>query len=178
MGEMFIKNKRSPKATRGDGVILDVTSQGSPPWIKFSPFYPHGKIPIPFSNNAFKVSVEGIWQGLKVFEKEGIDLAKFSNVSMKKIKRPVSKMRGKILGHQKGLDDQGIISYVDARKLIYKPCYLWVLENYLSKEMNLIRDILSSSNIILLDYNTNCDIEDMTGPLSHASLIREVIVNS
>ena len=163
MGEIFIKNKRSPKATRGDGVILDVTSQGSPPWIKFSPFYPHGKIPIPFSNNAFGVSVEGIWQGLKVFEKEGIDLAK---------------MRGKILGHQKGLDDQGIISYVDARKLIYKPCYLWVLENYLSKEMNLIRDILSSSNIILLDYNTNCDIEDMTGPLSHASLIREVIVNS
>ena len=29
--------------------IIDVTSKREKPWIKFSPFYPHGKIPIPFS---------------------------------------------------------------------------------------------------------------------------------
>jgi hypothetical protein len=45
--------------------------------------------------------VEAIWQGLKVFEKEGIDLAMFRNDTMKNIKRIVRRF-GKPLGHQYG----------------------------------------------------------------------------
>jgi len=30
----------------GDGPILDLTSRGSEPWVRFSPFYPHGGIPV------------------------------------------------------------------------------------------------------------------------------------
>ena len=35
--------------------ILDVTSKGEEPWVKVSPFYPHGEIPIPHSPNHFAV---------------------------------------------------------------------------------------------------------------------------
>lgn len=63
-----------------DATIIDVTSKGDEPWVKFSPFYPHGNIPVPGIADAFAESVEGVWQGLKVFESEGVDLKKF-NVS-------------------------------------------------------------------------------------------------
>ena len=46
-------------------LIVDVTSKGPMPWMKFSPFYPHGGIPVPFSPGYVSESVEGIWQGLK-----------------------------------------------------------------------------------------------------------------
>lgn len=32
-----------------------------------------------------------------------------------------------------------------------------------------------NKTIVLLDYNTNCDINDLSSPLSHASLIKEYV---
>ena len=61
----------------GDVHILDVTSSGPEPWVRFSPFYPHGSIPVPFSPGLLSASVEGIWQGLKVFEFMDVDPSKF-----------------------------------------------------------------------------------------------------
>ena len=52
-----------------DAAIIDVTSRGIEPWVRFSPFYPHGGIPIPNSPSVSAQSVEGLWQGLKVFAK-------------------------------------------------------------------------------------------------------------
>lgn len=54
-------------------------------WLDLSPFYPHGNIPVPFSENTFAYSVEGIWQGLKVFESADIDTSKFEVQNMKGI---------------------------------------------------------------------------------------------
>ena len=50
--------KRFPNA-----IICDVTSTSNNSLVKLSPFYPHGNIPVPFSQGVFGVSVEGIWQG-------------------------------------------------------------------------------------------------------------------
>ena len=46
-------------------LIVDVTSKGSDPWLRFSPFFPHGGVPVPNSPGIFSQSVEGIWQGLR-----------------------------------------------------------------------------------------------------------------
>ena len=51
-----------------EATIVDVTSKASEPWVRFSPFYAHGGIPIPNTPGAFAHSVEGLWQGLKVDE--------------------------------------------------------------------------------------------------------------
>jgi hypothetical protein len=47
-------------------LVVDVTSKGPEPWVRFSPFLPHGGIPVPNSPGVFAQSVEGLWQGLKV----------------------------------------------------------------------------------------------------------------
>ena len=79
---IIIESKRksfeSLKAKYPDAMIIDVTSHAQDEFVKFSPFYPNGGIPVPFTEGLVAVSVEGIWQGLKVFEDVDIDTSLFS----------------------------------------------------------------------------------------------------
>ena len=140
-----------------------------------SPFYPHHDIPVPFSEGYTASCVEAIWQGLKVFEKCGIDVSLFSNDTMKGLKRTVRRF-GRPLGHQKGVDGKELLGYIEARKMIYLPSYRWVLEN---KVVDIIERLKHESNygrmIVLLDYDTNADVDNTQKPLSHASLIKAFI---
>lgn len=151
--------KKYPNAT-----IVDVTSKSSTAALKFSPFYPHGDIPIPGTDQTGQ-SVEGIWQGLKVFEKEGVDSRKWMITNMMGIKRSGAS-RGKVLGHQFGNE---LLGYLDARRQIYLHIYRWVLENKMATEIEQLRQI--DGDIVLLDYETNGDFENLSKPMSHASLI-------
>lgn len=154
--------------------ILDITSTADIKYAQLlSPFYPHGNIPIPFSPGYTAQSVEGIWQGLKVFESCGIDMDSFRNSSMVGLKRTVRKY-GKPLGHQKGINSTELLNYFDARMKIYIPSYLWVLENIESVKsiVNRIKERSRLNDIVFLDYNTNIDFRDISSPLSHAGLVK------
>lgn len=153
-----------------DSFYLDLTSKGDKPWVNFSPFYPHGNIPVPFSNITAQ-SVEGIWQGLKVFESTGIDTSKFNVTAMKGLKRTVRKF-GQVKGHAKGIDSDELLAYHDARYQIYLPSYLWILENCLQDEVAKLRQLSDKQTVLLLDYETNTDIDDLSKPLSHAGLVK------
>ncbi len=154
-----------------NAVIIDVTSKGKMPMVKFSPFYPIGNIPIPFSPNKFSQSVEGVWQGLKVFEDYDIDESKFDITSMKGLKRTVRKF-GIPKGHRRGTEGNQLLDYITARKLIYLPVYKWVLDNRLEREIDELKNVSKDSTLILLDYETNGEIENLKKPLSHAQLIK------
>lgn len=110
-----------------DAVLCDVTSKAKDSLIRLSPFYPHGGIPVPFSEGYMATCVEAIWQGLKVFENSDIDINMFRNNTMKNIKRTVRKY-GAPLGHRKGVNGTELLGYLEARKQIYIPAYRWVLE--------------------------------------------------
>ena len=171
---LIVKNKRcSVEKLKKDYpgcIIIDVTSKGEGEWRKLSPFYPHGDIPVPFSEGFTSKSVEGIWQGLKVFQGKDVDMSSFRNDTMKGIKRTV-RTNGRCLGHRKGIRGSELIEYIDARKQIYVPSYFWMLENKCQELVNKLRIMAQSHPVILLDYDTNSDIEDYRKPLSHASLI-------
>ena len=157
-----------------DAMIIDVTSHAKDEFVKFSPFYPHCGIPVPFSEGKTAASVEGIWQGLKVFEDADIDHHSFSIRDMKNIKRTTSKY-GECLGHRKGINGEELLGYLDARKQIYLPSYKWVLENRLQNLVKAIRIISKHKTVVLLDYETNANVNNPMKPLSHASLIKAFI---
>jgi hypothetical protein len=161
----------------GDVLIFDVTSRGSEPWIRFSPFYPHGHIPVPFSPGWVSASVEGIWQGLKVFEQADVDTSKFKITSMKNLKRS-TRTYGKVLGHRRGVDGDQLLSYTEARRAIYLPSYYWVLEHYVQDLLTDLKQFEREKIVVLLDYETNYDINVVTRPLSHAGLIKLYIENN
>ncbi len=155
--------------------VLDVTSKGPEPWVRFSPFYPHGGIPVPFTPDETAESVEGVWQALKVFDHADVDPAKLHVRSMKGIKRTV-RSNGPVRGHRSGLRGEELLSYADARRLIYLPTYRWVLENRVA---DLVHDVRKRAEapggVVLLDYTTNADVRDLATPLSHAGLLRRWI---
>jgi hypothetical protein len=175
---IYIENKKKKEKTLlakyPNAKIIDVTSKASTSLVKLSPFYPHGDIPIPFSENRKAKSVEGIWQALKVFESVDIDEAMFYNDTMKDIKRTVRKY-GKPLGHRKGVNGTELLNYIDARIQIYLPSYLWVLENKVKEMIERLKKASQKEDIVLLDYETNCDVLNQKKPLSHAFLVKAYV---
>lgn len=157
-----------------EAIIADVTSNAKDGLVKLSPFYPHGGIPVPFSDGVTAECVEGIWQGLKVFENEGIDADMFQNNTMKNIKRTV-RTHGRVLGHQKGLYSSKILDYVTAKHQIYIPAFKWVLENKVAHIIERLKNASINKTIVLLDYNTCCDVDSTTKPISHAYLIKAFV---
>jgi len=155
-------------------IIADVTSHAKDSLVQLSPFYPHYGIPVPFSEGWTAACAEGVWQGLKVFEKEDIDVDMFKNDTMKNIKRTVRRF-GKPLGHRKGVNGSELLGYIEARKLIYIPTYKWVLDNKVASIINSMKEASKTKTIVLLDYNTNCDVDDPTKPLSHAFLVKAYV---
>lgn len=175
---IYIESKKKSKERLGisypGAKIIDVTSNAEDDYKKLSPFFPHGDIPIPFSEGHTAMSVEGIWQGLKVFEEADIDHKKFKNDSMKNLKRSVRKF-GKPLGHRKGVNGSELLDYIQARILIYLPSYLWILENKAQDIIERLRTESKEQDIVLLDYTTNSDVLNPRKPLSHAFLIKSYI---
>lgn len=175
---IFIENKKKGAKTLAKlypkAEVIDVTSKGKEPFVRLSPFYPHGNIPVPFSTNTFAYSVEGIWQGLKVFEQSDIDISKFEVQNMNGIKRTVRKY-GKPLGHRKGVSGSELLDYLTARKQIYLPSYAWLLQNKTTSEVDQLIQIALRQDLVLLDFETNADIDNTKKPLSHAALIKKFI---
>lgn len=175
---IIIESKRKKPETilkkYPDAILADVTSGAKDGLVKLSPFYPHGGIPVPFSEGYTATCVEAIWQGLKVFEGCDVDVEMFQNDTMKNIKRTVRRF-GKPLGHRKGVHGTELLGYIEARKLIYIPTYKWVLENKVSFIIDRLREASKTKTIVLLDYDTNADVENAKKPLSHASLIKAYV---
>jgi hypothetical protein len=127
-------------------------------------------IPIPFSLGHAGASVEGIWQGLKVFARQDVDPSKLSNTTMRGLKRSTQQL-GAMLGHRAGIEGDRLLTYAEARRQIYLPTYRWVLDHRLKEELAELRRIGAAQLVVLLDYETNSDIDDLTRPLSQPSLL-------
>jgi hypothetical protein len=152
-----------------DALILDVTSRGAEPWIRLSPFYPHGGIPVPGHPDRTAQSVEGVWQALKVFATEQEDFTKLDITTMKGIKRTARRL-GPPLGHR--LDGR-LLGYEEARRALYLPTYRWMLDHSVPELVAELRELSDRRTVVLLDYTTNGDIADLATPLSHAALIAQ-----
>jgi hypothetical protein len=153
-----------------DSPIIDVTSKGPDPWVRFSPFYPHDGIPVPFSPGVTTASVEGAWQGLKVFESADVDPARFENRTMRRLKRTVRRF-GPCKGHRRGVDGAELLGYLEARWQIYLPLYRYLLERCVTAEIEALRELGADRKVVLLDYGTNGDPNDLRKPLSHGALL-------
>ena len=188
-GEILVLNRRRGMARISDdhrdgGMIIDVTSKGEMPWRRFSPFFPHGGIPVPYFPGRTAASVEGIWQGLKRFENEDcVDPSYFDLDTMRDLKRTSrgrgrsGMPRGRVLGHQRGADSDVLLDYVSARRAIYLPSYRWVLTLRLHDEVKALRDTARTHTLVLVDYTTNGDVTATDRPLSHAALIRAYLLD-
>ncbi|MBO2449511.1 hypothetical protein J4573_20590 [Actinomadura barringtoniae] len=161
------RRRRNLRQDFPDALILDVTSRAAEPWVRLSPFYPHGGIPVPGHPDLTSESVEGVWQALKVFTDEEEDFSKLDVTTMKGIKRTVRRL-GPPLGHRLG---ERLLGYEEARRVVYLPTYRWVLDHKVTELVAELRELSQRRAVVLLDYTTNGDVADLRTPLSHAALV-------
>ena len=178
---VHVANRRrkpaSIAASFPDATVIDVTSRGPQPWVRLSPFYPHGGIPVPFTPGVVSSSVEGIWQALKVFDEVDVDPTKLAVTGMVGLKRTTRRF-GPVRGHRAGLQGQTLLDYGTARREIYLPSYGWVLEHRAPDLIDELRRLADGRGVVLLDYTTNGDVDDLSSPLSHAALIALYLTGS
>ena len=156
------RTRKPPSGT----LWIDVSSGGESPLDQFSPFYPHGGIPIPGMSGEKADSVEGIWQGLKVI-RGSIAPRFFEGTGRKRV--------GKPRGHQFG-NDSRLLNIVEARRKIYLPAYEWVLENRIEQE--LIEGFVEHAFRGISQYFYDREDSGSIGkdaPLAHAKLLVDFI---
>ena len=182
---IYIANRKRKKEGLteefGDAFYLDVTYSSSDELLRtLSPMFPHGNVPVPFSNRKLVAkSLEGIWQGLKVFSKEGADFSWFNKYGDSKIKRVESpRGRGQILGHQRGIYvNEPLLTLIEARSYIYGPVYKWILNNNCQQAIDYIRKCLEQKDVVFLEAGNQSNIRDIYTPLVHSELLRLFIQN-
>jgi hypothetical protein len=86
------------------------------------------------------------------------------------LKRTVRRF-GPVRGHRAGLHGSDLLDYRTARERIYLPAYHWVLEHRAADLVARLRAYAQDDGVVLLDYTTNGDLDDLRTPLSHAALI-------
>jgi hypothetical protein len=93
---------------------------------------------------------------------------------MKNLKRS-ARTYGKVLGHRQGVTGEQLLAYAEARHTIYLPSYHWVLTHYLQDLLTNLQALERERTVIVLDYETNCDLANLARPLSHAGLIKRYL---
>ena len=145
------------------GVLwIDVSSSGDSPFDQFSPFFPHGGIPIPGSENQKSDSVEGIWQGLKVIR---------GRTAPRYFRGTGQKRGGKPRGHQFGNNDR-LLGLVEARRKIYIPAYEWMLDHCIDHAIyqEILNNCFRGVEQCFYDREDNGSI-GKDAPLAHAKVL-------
>ena len=176
---LVVRKRKKPDPLllqRSDVEIFDVTYNGPRPWLKFSPFYPHGSIPVPLSPGYVAASVEAIWHGLAVFDNVDIDTSAFAIATMSGLKR-AARGRSATRGYRAGVNGATVLTLREARYHIYLPAYRWVFDNCVQWELELLQSLSLTQTVILLDYETNADPDDLSRSLSAAALVARYLAN-
>jgi hypothetical protein len=163
--------------------FVNVTSRAGDPrklggktgsqYVKLSPFFPVGGVPLPpgvVCGRKDSESVEGLWQGLKIIGCE-TDFRKFGIKTMKNLKRPAR--NDTVGGHFVGKDKQPL-DYLAARREIYVPAYVLHLKK-MRDVVEKLRAEATQHKVALVDY-TDAEWDDLSKPLSHACVLRHVLL--
>jgi hypothetical protein len=112
---------------------------------------------------------------LKIFDgSDEIDTTKLMCVNPKNITRKPKRGDRNVIGWRKGLKGYTLLNDFEARWYLFINPYKSLLEERLWKEVRDLKRLIQGKNVkvILLDHQTNCDINDLSRPLSHAYLLK------
>lgn len=163
--------------------VLDVSRYGKDGWNALSPMFDHGEgeekrpvIPVPGMPDRKSRTVEGIWQGLKVFAGPGVDQALVSGTELDMLEsgKP-RKRKGVPLGHL--YEGELLKGVVEARKRIYLPAYDWMVRycpRAHAKYLELLELARAGNMVYVFDRDANGDL-NANKPLAHASILAELV---
>eukprot|EP00026_Physarum_polycephalum_P006475 Phypoly_transcript_06518.p1 GENE.Phypoly_transcript_06518~~Phypoly_transcript_06518.p1 ORF type:complete len:309 (+),score=60.31 Phypoly_transcript_06518:763-1689(+) len=167
---VILTSKQLPESLSDQYFVVNINST----FKRFSTRFPHMHVPIPFMpENRVGSTVEGIWQGLQVYENEDTD---GDYMIATKPRDLVRKAKGEFKGWRKGLRGTGLLSLVDARKQILIPTYKHVLEKNLKKEVQQIQEKREREGKVIVVVGeggeVGWDVEDEKVPFGAAGILK------
>ena len=127
-------------------LLIDLTRNSNDEiYRQFHPSYPHGDVPFPEFPDYTAQSVEGIWEGLKLFETTGIDASKFDCMDPNDLSRTEA-FYGRYRGHRFGVNN--ILTEDKAFERIYKPLYAWQVFVKMKKEFKTLKELCQTQPIV------------------------------
>lgn len=164
VSERYEENVKAVRKVFPGALVLDVTLGGA--MMKMDPGYPIGGVEIP---GKFRkgLSVNGVWEGLKVFEKkDGIDERWMVD------ERKVGKVRGcKSWGKLMGIRvREEVIGEEDGKELM-RELYEGLMKERFGRVLEGIRKEAEKRVVVLLDYKDESD-----RPFNHVEVLKELIV--
>lgn len=160
----YVENAKAAKKIWPGAVVFDVTLGGA--LEKMDPAFPIEKVLIPGIKRKKSLSIFGMWEGLKIFEKKReIDESYF--ISEKKLgKSRKCKSYGKVIGIQVG---ENVIGIENAVNDVFVKEYEKNIKERFGVIIDGIKKESMKRDIVLLDY------ENERYPISHAELIKRII---
>jgi len=166
------------RALYGDDVMIaNISTDNTAKFRYLHPTFPHGGIPVPGATSDDDVqlaaSVEGLYEGLKVFTNTGISTTSMTNTDMRNIKRYQSQSKGKFLGYKGNIHNDALLNEEEAREAIYLPAFKYVLDGPANAYLHpLIEALDEGRRVVLVDSKKQQHkLSDTQHPVSYAVLI-------
>lgn len=120
------------------------------------------------------MTVEGLWEGLKVFQDEGIDITRMTIINYKGLRRHLPNYKG----HSAGVaPNSRLLPLVEARKKILLPSYKFVLDKYCGSALDSITKALKEGKkVVILDKHAPADIFNESKPVCFALLLKKYLL--
>lgn len=158
----YVKNAEMARKNLAGAVVLDVTKGGM--MEKFDASYPIRGVEVPGLREK-SISIMGVWEGLKVFKKKGVDRSYFYD------EKKLGKVRDcKSYGKLHGISIGEEVMEVDrAIEEVFKDLYKREIRKRFEIQIEGLRRV--NRPIVLLDYRK----EDRDLPFSCAEFLKEMI---
>lgn len=163
VSEKYEENVKAARKIFPRALVFDVTMDGA--MKKMDPAYPVGKVEIP-GRMVKGLSLSGVWEGLKVFEKKMEIDEEWMNDE-----RKLGRIRGcKSWGKFEGIMIKGEVVKEEEGRKIFIRIYEEMIKERFGRVLEGIKREAEKRTVVLLDYK-----EENERPFNHVEILKEML---
>ncbi|MDE7349434.1 MAG: hypothetical protein K2N25_00045 [Muribaculaceae bacterium] len=161
----YVKNAEMIRKEFPGAAVLDLTEDGM--MRKLDPGFPLGRIGVPGMEGEYGLSLKGIWEGLKVFDKKDVSDSKWWRNERLLGKERWCRSYGKLIGIRIGDE----VVDMEKGKEIFEMMYEGILKERFREDVEIIRKEGVKRAVFLLDYEEG----DERRWIDHVGILKRVV---
>ena len=164
VSEKYEENVKAVRKLYPKALVFDVTAEGA--MKKLDPDFPVGDIRIPGKMRNQGLSLNSVWEGLKVFKKKDEIDEKWM-----KDENKLGKRRGcKSWGEMTGIKIKEELVGIEEGKKIFREMYVELVKEKYGRIVAALKREANKRPVVLLDYK-----EERERPFNHVEVLKEII---
>ena len=162
----YVENVKGIRKDFPGAVVFDISKEGGMGYLSAESFW--GGIDVPGMRGKKGLSVLGVWEGLKVFSKKGVDVNFICDEKKLGAVRNC-KSYGNLIGVRYGDD---LLEVNDGIEKVFKRIYKKEVSERYGKVIENMKDLVKKRNIVFLEEKE----KDRKAPCSVGEILKELII--